>query len=144
MTFFKPDSDRQFDAAAKNQTYLRKFVLTNERNYTTEKSIGDFSLLTLNLDVYDDENVKSAPINSRLNVVVWSSTPVGLDRNGCCPSRGFQLPRALPFIFSLCCPLNDRRRAAHSFFKIGRLFSFLLPLSCPSSSPHSSSSPDER
>ena len=26
-------------------------------------------------------------------------------------------------IFSLCCPLNDRRRAAHSFFKIGRLFS---------------------
>ena len=27
-------------------------------------------------------------------------------------------------------PLNDRRRAAHSFFKIGRLFSFLF--SCPS------------
>ena len=34
-----------------------------------------------------------------------------------------------PFIFSLCCPLNDRRRAAHSIFKIGRLFSLFL-LSC--------------
>ena len=33
-------------------------------------------------------------------------------------------------IFLLCCPLNDRRRAAHSFFKIGRLFSLSL-LSCP-------------
>ena len=33
---------------------------------------------------------------------------------------------ALPFIFSLCWPLNDRRRAAHSFFKIGRLFSLSL------------------
>ena len=46
-------------------------------------------------------------------------------------SRGSQLPRALPFIFSLCCPLNNRRRAAHSFLKIGRLFSLSL-LSCPS------------
>ena len=35
-----------------------------------------------------------------------------------------------PLYFLLCCPLNDRRRAAHSFFKIGRLFS-LFPLSCP-------------
>ena len=35
-----------------------------------------------------------------------------------------------PIIFSLCCPLNDRRRAAHSIFKIGRLFSLFL-LSCP-------------
>ena len=43
---------------------------------------------------------------------------------------GSQLPRALSFIFSLCCPLNDRRRAAHSIFKIGRLFSLFL-LSCP-------------
>ena len=72
-----------------------------------------------------------APINSRLNVVVRSPTPFGLGRNGCWPSRGSQLPRALPFIFSLCCPLNDRRRAAHSFFKIGRLFSLFLS-SCPS------------
>ena len=38
--------------------------------------------------------------------------------------------RALPYIFSLCCPLNDRRRAAHSIFKIGCLSS-LFPLSCP-------------
>ena len=71
-----------------------------------------------------------APINSRLNVVVRSPAPFGLDRNGCWPSRGSQLPRALPFIFSLCCSLNDRRRAAHSFFKIGRLFSLFL-FSCP-------------
>ena len=39
--------------------------------------------------------------------------------------------RALPFIFSPCCPLNDRRRAAHSLFKIDRRFSLSL-FSCPS------------
>ena len=72
----------------------------------------------------------AAPINSRLNVVVGSPTPFGLGRNGCWSSRGSQLPRTLPYIFSLCCPLNDRRRAAHSIYKIGRLFS-LFPLSCP-------------
>ena len=66
------------------------------------------------------------PINSRLNVVVRSTTPFGLGRNGCWLFRGSQLPRALPFNFSLCCTLNDRRRAAHSFFKIGRLFSLFL------------------
>ena len=77
------------------------------------------------------EDRPSAPINSRLNVVVQPPTPFGLGRNGCWPFRGSQLPRELPFIFSLCCPLNDRRRAAHSFFKIGRLFS-LFVFSCPS------------
>ena len=74
--------------------------------------------------------IKSAPTNSRLNVVMRSPTPFRLGRNGCWPSRGSQLPRALPYIFSLCCPLNDRRRAAHSIYKIGRLFS-LFPLFCP-------------
>ena len=74
--------------------------------------------------------LESAPINTRLNVVVRSPTPFGLGQNGCWPSRGSQLPRTLPYIFSLCCPLNDRRRAAHSIYKIGRLFS-LFPLSCP-------------
>ena len=73
----------------------------------------------------------AAPINSRLIAVVRSPAPFGLGRNGCWPSRGSQLPRALPFIFSLCCPLNNRRRAEHSFFKIGRLFSLFL-FSCPS------------
>ena len=58
--------------------------------------------------------------------MVQSPTPFGLGRNGCWPSRGSQLPRALPFVFSLCCPVNDRRRAAYSFLKIGCLFS--LPL----------------
>ena len=33
--------------------------------------------------------------------------------------------------FAVCRPLNDRRKAAHSFFKIGRLFSLFL-FSCPS------------
>ena len=73
----------------------------------------------------------SAPFNNRLNVVVLSPTRFGLGRNGCWPSRGSQLPQALSFLFSLCCPLNDRRRAAHSIFKIGRLFSLFL-FSCPS------------
>ena len=40
--------------------------------------------------------------------------------------------------FLLCCPLNDCRRAAHSFLEIGHLF-FLLLFFCPSSSPYSSS-----
>ena len=40
-----------------------------------------------------------------------------------------------PFCFLLCCPLNDRRRAAHSFFKIGCLFSLFL-FSCPSLTLH--------
>ena len=65
----------------------------------------------------------TSPINSRLNVVVRSPTPFGLGRNGCWPSRGSQLPRALPFNFFLCCTLNDRRRAEHNFFKIDCLFS---------------------
>ena len=69
--------------------------------------------------------------DSRLNVFMRFPTPFGLGRKGCWPSRKSQLSRALPFIFSLCCPLNDRRRAAHSFFKIGRLFSLSL-FSCPS------------
>ena len=63
-------------------------------------------------------------------MVVQSPTPFGLGRNGCWPSRESQLPQALPYIFSLCCPLNDCRRAAHSIYKIGRLFS-LFPPSCP-------------
>ena len=71
----------------------------------------------------------TAPINKRLNVVVRSPAPFGLDRNGCWPSQGSQLPQALPFIFSLCYSLNDCKRAAHSFFKTSRLLSLF---SCPS------------
>ena len=63
-------------------------------------------------------------------MVVRSPAPFRLGRNGCWPSRGSQLPRALPYIFSQCCSLNDCRRAAHSIYKIGRLFS-LFPLFCP-------------
>ena len=37
----------------------------------------------------------------------------------------------LPFSFLLRCPLNDCRRAAHSIFKIGHLFSLFL-FYCPS------------
>ena len=94
-------------------------------------SISPKSHLTTQNELHD--LIRAAPINSRLNVVVRSPTLFGLGQNGCWPSRGPQLPRALPFIFSLCCPLNDRRRAAHSIFKIGRLFSlFLFLFSCPS------------
>ena len=79
----------------------------------------------------EDEAFFAASINSRLNVVVRSPTLFGLGQNGCCTSCGSQLPQALPFIFLLCCPLNDRRRAAHSFLKIDHLFSLFL-FSCPS------------
>ena len=43
--------------------------------------------------------------------------------------EGPSYPGHSPFIFSLFCPLNDCRRAAHSIFKIGCLFSLFL-LSC--------------
>ena len=46
----------------------------------------------------------TAPINSRLNVVVRSPAPFGLGRNGCWPSRGSQLPRALPIHFFAMLP----------------------------------------
>ena len=53
----------------------------------------------------------------------WVEMAVGLP-------EGPSYPGHSPFIFSLCCPLNDRRRAAHSIFKIRRLFSLFL-FSCP-------------
>ena len=46
----------------------------------------------------------TAPINSRLNVVVRSPAPFELGRNGCWPSRGSQLPRALPIHFLAMLP----------------------------------------
>ena len=49
--------------------------------------------------------------------------PVWGGRNSCWPSRNLQLPREFPSIqslFSPCCTLNDRRRAALSLFEIGR------------------------
>ena len=62
--------------------------------------------------------------------MVRSSTPFRLGRNGCWPFRWSQLPRAHPYIFSLCCSLNDSRMAGHSIYKIGRLFP-PFPLFCP-------------
>ena len=41
---------------------------------------------------------------------------------------------ALPFIFSLCCPLNDRSRAAYSFFKINSILSPRQAGFCPGQS----------
>ena len=72
------------------------------------------------------QTLESAPINGRLNVVVRSPTPFGLGQNGCWPFQGSQLPWALPFHFFAMLFLNDRRRAAHSIYKIGRLLSFFL------------------
>ena len=64
-------------------------------------------------------------------MVVRFPTPFGLGQNGCWLFQKSQLLWALSFIFTICCLLNDRRRAAHSFFKIDRLFSLFL-FSCPS------------
>ena len=86
-------------------------------------------LSDINASLISDINA-TPPINNCLNVVVRSPTSFGLGQNGCWPSQGSQLPQALPFIFLLCCPLNDRKRAAHSIYKIGRLFSIFL-FSCP-------------
>ena len=97
--------------------------------FTSSSSLGQASKLNSGLHK-SKPGPKAAPINSRLNVVVRSPTPFGLGQNGCWPFQKSQFPRALPFIFSLCCPLNDRRRAAHSF-KISRLFSLFL-FSCSS------------
>ena len=99
--------------------------------FNLKKLEGNTENTRSSIDDRGSERVKAAPINSCLNVVVRSPAPFGLGQNGCWPSRGSQLLRALTFIFSLCCPLNDHRRAAHSFFKIGRLFSlFLFHFSC--------------
>ena len=88
------------------------------------------SLSILGVDcAISNEAECSAPINSRLNVVVRSLALFGLGQNGCWLPEGPSYPRHSIFIFSLCCPLNDCRRAAHSIFKIGRLFSLFL-LSC--------------
>ena len=80
-------------------------------------------MLTFNIAT---EIVPSAPINSRLNVVVQSPTPFGLGQIGCWLSRGSQLPRALPFISSLCCPLNDRRRQHTASSKSVAYFHFFF------------------
>ena len=109
---------------------------TNERLHIFRVRFGrerKASLLPcLSIGLSDER--RTVPINSRLNVVVRSPTPFGLGRNGCWPSQGSQLSRAFPFIFLLCCPLNDHRSAAHSFFKIGRLFSLFL-FSCTPLAP---------
>ena len=66
--------------------------------------------VVIELLVYTDdlvlmsETMEAAPINSRLNVVVRSPAPFGLGRNGCWPSRGSQLPRALPIHFFAMLP----------------------------------------
>ena len=87
------------------------------QNTDRDSSINFSSISILSISI-------TASINSRLNVVERSPTPFGLGRSGCWPSRGSQLPRALPFTLSLCCPLNDRRRAAHSSLKSVAYFFF--------------------
>ena len=54
----------------------------------------------------------TAPVNSRLNVVVRSPNPFGLGRNGCWTSRRSQLPRELSFTFSLYSSLSLASAAA--------------------------------
>ena len=78
------------------------------------------------LDTYNE--------NTRIHIVLHHSTAASTWWCGPRPRLGWvkmtvglpegpSYPGHSPFIFSLCCSLNDRRRAAHSFFKIGRLFS---------------------
>ena len=54
----------------------------------------------------------------------WVEMAVGLP-------EGPSYPGHSPLFFRYATPLNDRRRASHSIFKIGRLF-FLFLFSCPS------------
>ena len=76
------------------------------------------------------------PANSRLNVVVRSLTPFGLVRNGCWPSRGSQMPRALPsnHFFAVLPPERPQKSSTQLFKNRSLVFPLLLPLSCPSSS----------
>ena len=73
-----------------------------------------------------------APINSRLYVVMrsptrldWVEMAVGLPES---PSYPKHSPHTNHFIALL--NQNDRRKAAHSFFEIGQLFSFFSCLWC--------------
>ena len=117
----------------------------DSRNCSPRKPLGPFSLHLLTgitrLAIYKQANMpylhnKQPPqrggaipdpvwIGSKW-LLIFPRVPVTL---------GTQLAQT---IFLSCCPLNDRRRAAHSFYTIGH-----LSFSCPSSSPHSSP-PDER
>ena len=137
--------EKNFFSTKKCHILTTKFLRAQPERFQSTNSGSKCNILCLSFiaRTIAASAIYSAPINSRLNAVVRSPTPFGLGRNGCWLSRVSQLPWALLYIFSLCCPLNDRSRAAHSIYKIGRLFS-LFPLSCPSSSPHSFSSPDER
>ena len=67
--------------------------------------------------------------------LAWVEMAVGLP-------EGPSYPGHSPSFFAIL-PMNDRRRAAYSFFKIGRLFSLFL-FYCPSSSPSPSSFLEER
>ena len=91
-------------------------------------------------------DVETAPINFCLNVLVRSPTPLGWVEMAVGLPEGSSYPRHSPSFFSLCCPLNDRRKAAQHLQNRSPVFTFssLLPYSCPSSSPHSSFSPDEQ
>ena len=92
------------------------------------RAAGDGATSRL-VEVFQFGAIGTVPINNPLNVVMWSPTPFGLGRDCFWLSQGSQLPRALLFIFSLCCSQNNHSRAAHSFFKIGHLFSHFFCLS---------------
>ena len=83
------------------------------------------------LTIHHTNTIRTAPINSRLIVVVRSPAPLGWVEMAVGLPEGPSYPGHSPFIFSLCCSLKDRTSAPHSFFKICRLFSLFL-FSCPS------------
>ena len=99
------------------------FLKYNSLQYTSD-------MLTTRFPSSITKLKQTTPIHSRLNVVVRSPIPFGLSQNGCWPSQGSHSPQALgQTIFLPCCPLNDLRSAARSFFKISlfSLFSCLSP-----------------
>ena len=129
--FIVSRNDKEFHLKRHHETKHKKFgcnLSEEERKLKVEECVKK-------LKKQQTLFTKQSTLHQSTAASTWWCGPrprrYGLGPNGCWPSRGSQIPRALPLIFSLCCPLNDRSRAAHSFFKIGRLFSLFL-FSCPS------------
>ena len=128
-------------ASAERSFSKLKLIKTFNRTSMTDSRLSSLAMLSIENDCarsLDYDNVITAFANKKVlhqstaaskwwwgprPRLGWVEMAVGLPEDPSYPGHS-------PFIFSLCCPLNDRRRAAHSIFKIGRLFLLFL-LSCP-------------
>ena len=93
---------------------------------------------------YNIEYITYAPINSRLNIVVRSSTPFGLSRKGYWSSRGSQLPRALPSrkaFFRRAAPWTTAQGQHAAFLKSVACFLSLVLLLLMSGTVHHNPGP---